>query len=115
MEFTGGQSPFYESSGYFGQSDSSKHSTVWKDYLRHHKTGSFSMSKPSALGSFFQNDATVMAKHQLCQDSLGEGLCLGCKIDDWACHCKDLFQCVGDMTDYDLAVLVAGGFTNTTP
>ena len=73
------------------------------------------MSKPSALGSFFQNDATVMAKHQLRQDALGEGICLGRNIDDWACHCKDLFQCVGDMTEYDLAVLIAGSFIDITP
>jgi hypothetical protein len=52
----------------------------------------------------------IMAKHQLRQEALGENMCLTkCDPGDWECNCKNLFPCVKNLTEYDVAVLIAGG------
>ena len=74
------------------------------------------MYKQRNFGSFFATDDIIMAKHQARVDSLGEGICpQACDPNDAECHCENLFTCVHNMTKYDLAVLVAGGFIDSNP
>jgi hypothetical protein len=52
----------------------------------------------------------VMAKHQLRIEALGKEVCPKvCEPHEWKCNCENLFTCVGDLTEYDLAVLISGG------
>ena len=58
----------------------------------------------------------VMVKHQLRQDALGNDVCApACNVDDWECNCDKLFDCVRNITAYDMQMLFAGGYIDTTP
>ncbi len=89
--------------------------------LNQHKPGMLnsrvhsSMSKLNMFGSLF-NDDIIMAKHAARQQALGEDVCpQTCDPDNAACHCENLFNCVANLTEYDLVVLIAGGFIETAP
>ena len=56
----------------------------------------------------------VMVKHQQRQQDVGEQCFPNCQPNDITCNCDRLFQCVLKLDEYDLAVLNAGGFTDTT-
>jgi hypothetical protein len=65
---------------------------------------------------FTKHSDTIMAKHQLRLDALGEEVCAPvCKPDEWQCNCNKLFSCVSDMNEYSLSVLIAGGYIETDP
>jgi hypothetical protein len=56
-----------------------------------------------------------MLKHQLRQEAIGE-ICLPhCDANDMACNCELLFNCVKKIDEYDLAVLTAKGYIDTSP
>lgn len=101
-QFDGGQQPhFYQSDG---------QSFRPQDFLKYqHNSGQFhtDFASTSGLGKFsnlFENDEVIMAKHQLRQNALGEEVCgQTCNAIDWECHCGNLFDCVGKMSEYDLA------------
>ena len=76
-----------------------------------------STSKLSKLSSFYKSNEIIMAKHQSCKDALGMETCpADCTSSGgFECNCERLFGCVGAMSEYDLAVLIAGGFIDTNP
>lgn len=113
--FNSGHAHFqHQSHGQFHPSNFANHPSM-QNIIRQHKSAHGSL-KLSKLGSFFENDEIIAAKHQLRQDALGEDVCAeACEPEDWACNCNNLFTCVNDMTAYDLAVLIAGGYIDTGP
>ena len=86
-------------------------SSHWKHHIhRAAKSGKkFISSKLSKIGSFFQNDEAVKAKHEVRVNALGDTCQPECDADDSQCNCEDLLDCVDSMDEYDLMVLVAGG------
>ena len=103
--------------GNFHPNDFFKNPSLVKNLLNRHKAsngGDFSTPNLSKFTNF-HNDNIIMAKHQIRLDALGDTCAPRCDLEDSSCNCKRLFECVGDMTEYDLAVLVAGGFIDTNP
>jgi hypothetical protein len=88
-------------------------------FLKDHKTGGRMDSIFLSLHRhpyFSQHSDVILAKHQIRLEALGEEVCAPvCEPDEWECNCNKLFTCVGDMSEYDLAVLIAGGFIDTDP
>ena len=62
---------------------------------------------------------TLLPVEQACvlrQDALGNGVCApACNVDDSECNCDKLFDCVRNITTYDMQILFAGGYIDTTP
>ena len=57
--------------------------------------------------------AIVMEKHRARKNAIGDVCSPQCEVNDMTCNCKKLFDCVQNMTEYDLAVLIAGGYVDT--
>ena len=103
--------------GNFHPNDFFKNPSAVKNLLNRHKASNgsdFSMPKLSKFTNF-HNDNIIMAKHQIRLDALGDNCAPKCALEDAPCNCQRLFECVKDMTEYDLAVLVAGGFIDANP
>ena len=73
----------------------------------------FSMPKLSNFVSVHDH-AAVMEKHQARETALGDVCIPLCQVNDAQCNCNKLFDCVQNMTEYDLAVLTAGGYIDNT-
>jgi hypothetical protein len=88
-------------------------------FLKDHKTGGRMDSiflSPHRHPYFSKHSDAIMAKHQIRLEALGEKVCAPvCEPNNWECNCRKLFSCVDDMTEYSLAVLIAGGFIETDP
>lgn len=102
--FRVGKSQFHQSS-----------ETFWQHIQNGAKGGSGSFR--TKLGSFFEKDEIIMAKHQLRQEALGGAVCTETcqELEEWMCNCKNLFECVNEMSEYDLAVLIAEGYIDRDP
>eukprot|EP00956_Cyclotella_meneghiniana_P043079 scaffold252072_cov169-Cyclotella_meneghiniana.AAC.1 len=87
------------------------------DSLRHHHFTIRSSIATPKLSQFsdFHRDVVVQAKHQERVEALGDRCKSGCDVDDEQCNCKMLFGCVREMTSYDIAVLIAGGYLDSNP
>eukprot|EP00956_Cyclotella_meneghiniana_P004505 scaffold5550_cov82-Cyclotella_meneghiniana.AAC.8 len=57
----------------------------------------------------------VIEKHRTRQEAMGTTCQANCDVSDRECNCKRLFECVKQLDEYDLAVLTAGGYIDTTP
>lgn len=76
--------------------------------VRGHKSHIFSTLLKRS--TFSHHTDSILLKHQLREEALGDEVCSPtCEPHEWECNCQNLFTCVGDMTEYDLAVLIAGG------
>mmetsp|Transcript_6098 Transcript_6098/g.13359 ORF Transcript_6098/g.13359 Transcript_6098/m.13359 type:complete len:2718 (-) Transcript_6098:69-8222(-) len=85
-----------------------------KKFLHLNRASSGSMPKLGKYTNFHNNDI-IMSKHQLRLDALGNICAHSCKLENSTCLCSRLFDCVRNMTEYDLAVIIAGGFIDTNP
>ena len=85
---------------------------IKKHAQSHRKT--LSMPKISALLSVNDREA-IMLKHRIRQEAMGEVCLPQCNMTDVTCNCKKLFDCVNKIDEYDLAVLTADGYIDTTP
>ena len=116
---TGGQSHFHQVNQ---QSHPNSYINLKNKLYQHQsKMGNGSFKRSSALTSLFEKDKFIMAKHQLRQEALGDAVCAqACNAnpddpDSYKCFCQNLFDCVNDMTEYDLAVLIADGYIDKEP
>ena len=82
-----------------------------KKHTQAHRKG-LSMPKISSLLSVHDRE-TVMSKHRLRQEAMGEVCLPQCNMTDVTCNCEQLFGCVKKMDEYDLAVLTADGYIDT--
>jgi hypothetical protein len=99
--------------GSFNMGHFKAYESIWNHVKSHGKKG-FGLPKVNTLVST-KDFETVMLKHQLRQEAIGE-ICLPhCDINDMACNCEILFDCVRKIDEYDLAVLAAKGYIDTSP
>ena len=63
------------------------------------------------LGAHRNMHPDVKAKHERRLNALGAQVCgQSCALTDAQCNCGLLFDCVKELTVYDLSVLIADGF-----
>lgn len=87
----------------------------WKPPTSHHKKKfnrhGITLPKISSLVSI-RDQVTVMTKHQLRKDAI---TCTEkCGLNDFECKCSKLIECVKRMDAYDFAVLLGGGYIDTS-
>jgi len=100
--------PSFDKSGFFGSTKIAQH------IHEKMRSGLKGFSLPSLSNFVSVHDhAIVMEKHQARQNALGDVCQPQCEVNDSTCNCNKLFDCVRDMTEYDLAVLIAGGYVDT--
>ena len=56
----------------------------------------------------------VISKHRTRQEAM-EVCKPNCEVSNKECNCERLFECVKQLDEYDMAVLTAGGYIDTTP
>jgi hypothetical protein len=87
--------------------------SIWNHVKSQGRKG-FNMPKVTTIVSA-KDFETVMLKHQLRQEAIGEVCLPHCDVNDMACNCEVLFDCVRKIDEYDLAVLTAKGYIDTSP
>ncbi len=99
--------PSFDKSGFFGATNAQHVQEKMKSAMK-----GFSLPTLSNFVSIHDH-AIVMEKHRARESVLGAVCQPQCAVDNAQCNCNKLFACVRDMTEYDLAVLIAGGYVDT--
>jgi hypothetical protein len=105
------QSSHVKSAARKKQSPGSTGGISFQDIVHKHMKGlSFPQVRNFYSGREYE---VIMAEHRLRQDALG--VCeQRCTVNDLKCNCGKLFDCVDSMAEFDLLVLSAKGYIDTT-